>query len=362
LPKTLRSPSGRRFLELEGLIKEFFSSQVRDPEASRAIASQLLNVINNCDEITYEEEGTAEAYALLHFLDRYHRFQLIFKLLFEKKLMPMRNAGLKILDVGTGPGPSMFAASDFYNTVLSKNINGNLAFGDHPFSIDYVERSSQFRNWLHHFTEFTNYYSPTQKPWAVPYHHGTFYDFKNLEFDQESVEWFTDNEGNSNCLSHITKHRFDLIVFSNFLTTKEQTANFSTEIENCARFLKNNGLLIIVGARSSSNKYKEVYEEIEKTILSGSYSTRKITAKCYKVDIGNPKMGYSWGDEYGQRLKSLIKYFLDNLDVSVKDFIPVKAAKVLGETIQPSYKRAIEWELMVFRKKARPRTKIIKPN
>lgn len=360
LPEALRSTNGKRFLELEMLIKEFLSSRMKDPEASRAIASQLLNVLKNCDQITYEEEGTAEAYALLHFLDRYHRFQLIFSLLSEKKLMPMRRTGLKILDVGTGPGPSMFAVSDFYSAALGININKNSDFRDTPFSIDYVERSSQFRNWLHHFTEFTNYYSPTKKQWAVPYHHGTFYDFKNLEFDQRSIEWFTDDNGDSDFLRHITRHRFDLIVFSNFLTTKEQTVSFSKEIENCARFLRNNGLLIVVGAKSCSKKYKEVYEEIEKTILSGRYSTRKYTARCFKVDIDNSTMGYSWHDAHGQRLKSIIKHFLDALDVTAKDSIPMEVSKTLSDAIQPNYKRAIEWELMVFRKKTRPRTKAFK--
>jgi len=342
------------------MIKEYLSFRMKEPGASRAIASQLLNVLKHCDQITYEDEGTAEAYALLHFLDRYHRFQLIFNLLFEKKLMPMRSTGLNILDVGTGPGPSMFAVSDFYSNSLGIKLNRNSVFREIQFSIDYVERSSQFRNWLHHFTEFANYYSPTQKQWAVPHHHGTFYDFKNLEFDQRSIEWFTGDNGGSDFVNHITRHRFDLVVFSNFLTTKEQTVSFSKEIENCARFLRNNGLLIVVGAKSSSKKYNDVYKEIEKIVLSGNYSTRKYTAICYKVDIGNSTMSYSWRDAHGQRLKSIIKHFLYDLDVAAKDSIPVEVFKILNNTIQHNYERAIEWDLMVFRKKARPRMKAIK--
>lgn len=355
---TLRSASGRRFLELESLLTEFLIMRLNDnPEFAKSIACQLLNVLKHCDQITYEEPGTAEAYALLHFLDRYHRFQLIFDSLHQTKLMPLRSDEVRILDVGTGPGPSMFAVSDFYSNALPKKLNEDSIRKQVGFSIDYVERSYQFRSWLHHFTEFVNYYCPTQVPWLVPFHHGTFHDFQNLEFNQKKVSWEQDDDGDQIPYHYVRKHRFDLIVFSNFLTTKEQTAAFSKEIEDCARYLRNNGILVVVGAKSSSKKYKEVYEEIEKTIISGRYSNRKLVARCQRVTLTDTVMGYSWRDDYGERLKALTKSVLDTLEAHAGDSIPREAVDLLRNSVQPCYSRPIEWELLVFRKKARPRNR-----
>jgi SAM-dependent methyltransferase len=342
----LRTVQGRRFLELESLLSEFLVGRLENnPELCKSVAKQLLNVLKHCDQITYEEPGTAEAYVLLHFLDRYHRFQLIFDSLHKNRLMPLRGDGIRILDVGTGPGPSMFAVSDFYSITATREptntrINKGLAF-----SIDYVERSYQFRSWLHHFTEFVNYNCPTQALWRVPFHHGTFFDFQNLEF---------------NPIRSVRKHPFDLIVFSNFLTTKEQAAAFSKEIENCARHLRNNGILLVVGAKSSAQKYKEVYEEIDKIIVSGIYSNRKQVARCDRVEIADRVMGYSWHDCYGERLKALTKCVVDILQVQAGDSLPTEASDLLRKSIHPEYSRAIEWELLVFRKEARPRQKALK--
>lgn len=361
--KTLWSVDGQRFLELESLLREFLLLRLNgDPEFAKSVASQLLNVLKHCDHITYEEPGTAEAYALLHFLDRYHRFQLIFESLQRNKLMPMRSDGVKILDVGTGPGPSMYAVSDFYSNALPKRPNKAQIHEQPAFSIDYVERSHEFRNWLHQFTEFANYYSPTQNPWFVPFHHGTFGDFQDLEFNQKKVSWEQDDDGERIPIHYIRKHRFDLIVFSNFLTTKEQTVAFSREIENCARYLRNNGILVVVGAKSSVRKYKEVYEEVERTVVSGHYSNRNLIAQCHRVQITESVMGYSWKDSYGKRLKALTKSVLDTLHVHAEEFIAKEADDLMRNAVQPEYSRAIEWEVLVFRKKARPRKKAPNPS
>ncbi|NMF90990.1 hypothetical protein [Aromatoleum petrolei] len=266
------------------------------------------------------------------------------------------------MDVGTGPGPSMYAVSDFYSNTLPKRQNEDSIREQAGFSIDYVERSYQFRNWLHHFTEFVNYYCPTQIPWLVPFHHGTFDDFQNLEFNQTEIRLERDDDGEQVPFHYVRRHRFDLIVFSNFLTTKEQTAAFSKEIENCARYLRNDGILVVVGAKSSSKKYKEVYGEIEKTIVLGRYSNRKLVARCQRVMLSDSVMGYSWKDGYGERLKALTKSVFDALQAHAGDVIPKEAADLLRNSVQPEYSRPIEWELLVFRKKARPRQQTPNPS
>lgn len=356
-----RSQNGRRFLELNYLLKDFLTSYIKnDSEYASLIASQLLNVLKHCDEITYEEQGTAEAYALLHFLDRYHRFQIIFDNLNSHHIMPIKSKRIDILDVGTGPGPSMYAISDFYTNLHKVSAAQRLTDDSDKLSIDYVERSRRFRNWLHHFTEHVNYYCPSQKPWKVPFHHGTFHDFEGLEFNQRITFNDQDDDGEFVTRSYIEKHRFDVIIFSNFLTTKEQVVNYSDELRNCVRFLRNNGILVIVGAKSQSAKYNAIYEEISQVILSENYSNWKFIAKCEKLVFENSTMGYSWSDCYGTTIKELIKDIYGKLQINNASSIPLEMVKILNDTIQPSYSRPIEWEVHVFRKKARMRK--IKPN
>lgn len=357
----LRSQRGRRFLELHYLLRDFLSSRVRsDTENSNHIASQLLNVLNRCDEITYEEQGTAEAYALIHFLDRYHRFQIIFDTLYANKIMPIKTRKIDILDIGTGPGPSMYAISDFYTSLHEVSSTQRSAKDNDVFSIDYVERSREFRNWLHHFTEHVNYYCPTKKPWKVPFHHGTFDEFKGLKFNRHETYYDQDDDGELITRSYIEKYRFDVVIFSNFLTTKEQVVSYSNEIKDCVRFLRNKGILIVVGATSSKSKYSEVYDEISKAILSENYSNGKFIAKCEKVDFTGSIMGYSWGDCYGKKLKELLKEIYQTLQVSSQSSIPPEMVKRLNLTLEPGYSSRIEWEVHVFRKSARPRRKINK--
>lgn len=107
-----------KFLEIANRLESFIISNVlEDSDRAKVIALRLEDVLHNCDEITYDEEGSAEAYAILHFLDRYHRFQLIFIKMLELDLLTIKRSRIDNLDVGTGPAPALFALSDMYSLI-----------------------------------------------------------------------------------------------------------------------------------------------------------------------------------------------------------------------------------------------------
>ena len=339
-----------RFIELASLLKDFLNGIYEEPELICEISCQLENVLKNCDSISYNERGASEAYAIVHFLDRFHRFQLIYRALDEQKIMPMPKRKIDILDVGTGPGPSMFALSDFY-----KNKIEELNIENMSFNIDYVERSESFRNWLHHFTEYVNAYTLSKKKWDVPYHHGSFLDFKDLEFNQSQAHFNDWGDGRTYVKYYVKKYRFDLIIFSNFLTTKEQVNNFSEEIIKCMQFLRNKGRFIVVGARSSSEKYKEVYDAISEILLKENFNNWKFVAGCRKTKINPHIFSYSWSDVYGTELKSVIRQFNEKIQLIKDNPISSDIKKKLDRTIEPSYDKNIEWEVHIFTKYAKPR-------
>jgi SAM-dependent methyltransferase len=361
-PLMLRTPAGKRFEELGSLVEGYLLDQMsRYPEVGREMAFQLLNVLKNCDTITYNEPGTGNAYALLHFLDRYHRFQLTFDLLAHHRLMPLKQRDIDVLDIGTGPGPSMFALSDFYCERFGY-VDLSRVHRERPhFRIDYVERSIEFRHWLHGFTEYANSYAPTGRYWYVPYHHGTFGDFSAIEFDEEMTSSDQDEDGYYHPTSYIRRHRFDLVIVSNFLTTRPQVLHFQKELRDCARFLRHNGILLVVGATATSEKYKHIYDTISEIILGQGYGSRKFIAWCERVNLEPHVLSYRWGDPYGEQLKKHIGAVYRVLQAKHPEIVPDEAARILSASVEPDYNRTNAWQILVFRKNARPRPQNRRP-
>ena len=70
----------------------------------------------------------------------------------EKGTFPIRET-INVMDVGTGPGPSMFALSDMIlliNLYLGEKGSGR---GISYINLDYAEQSEGFRQFMHHATE-----------------------------------------------------------------------------------------------------------------------------------------------------------------------------------------------------------------
>ena len=72
----------KNFALMQEVVTEYleraFEGSWEDVDMQALICRQIPTVLSRCDEITYNEPGVPEAYILIHFLDRYHRFQLIF--------------------------------------------------------------------------------------------------------------------------------------------------------------------------------------------------------------------------------------------------------------------------------------------
>lgn len=68
-------------------------------------------------------------------------------------------------------------------------------------------------------------------------------------------------------------------------------------------------------------------------------------------------MGYSWNDPYGEKVKELIGAVYGILQTFDEVSMSQEIIEVLEKTIQPSYIRPIEWEVHIFRKRARMRKK-----
>ncbi|MBV7509619.1 hypothetical protein KW850_31350 [Bacillus sp. sid0103] len=318
-------------------------------ESAEEVAVRLDDVMKNCDEITYDESGAAEAYAILHFLDRYHRFQLIYKKMIELNVFPIRKI-LTNMDVGTGPAPALFALSDIYTLIKDYCIEKNL---NSPEQIEnqYVEKSQGFRNWLHHFTEYANYIEGENVFYNVPYHHGKFNDFKGIDFNREYSYWDYDDDGDQYVARSIDKTRNNLVIFSNFLTNNDTVEKFSNELYNSALFLRNKGILLVVGARSTSDKYREVYTKLDKIISEGKYTNNRFIGNCRRINLENHTMSYRYNTPEGERMKVFLKEVLSRFDeLGVINQIPQAVLKMLQKAVKEEYDYEVPWEVHLYKR------------
>jgi hypothetical protein len=151
------------------------------------------------------------------------------------------------------------------------------------------------------------------------------------------------------------KHRYDVITFSNFLTTRAQVIQFKQELQTCARFLRHRGILLVIGAKDSSSKYKQVYQAVSDVVLGANYSSSKLIAWCESTELEPRVLGYRWNDPYGERLKKQLQSVYEVVHSRHAELIPPAAATILEASIKPGYDKPIEWQVIVFRKHARPR-------
>jgi len=208
---------------------------------------------------------------------------------------------------------------------------------------------------LHHFTEYANFKDESLAQWKVPYHHGTFYDFEEIDFNQLYVFQDIDDDGDYILRRHRVKHRFDMVIFSNFLTEESQVERLKPQLYNCIKYLRNNGILIVVGARAVSEKYSKAYEELNKFIQTSKYSNWKFVASCKKIDIEQGAFNYFWSDFYGIRLKELIRVFVEKVEHGPSNPMSDYMKMRLEDTIQTSYDKEIRWEVTVFKKTSKIR-------
>ena len=238
------------------------------------MASQLLNVLKNCDTITYNEPGTGDAYALLHFLDRYHRFQLTFDLLAHHGLMPLRQGNIDVLDIGTGPGPSMFAISDFYCDRFG--YAELIAHASRASTLGSIMWSRVSSSGIGYITSPNTPISMLQQEGDVPSTMGplVILAINSMKRGTPGIRTMTATTD----LSYIRRHRFDLVIFSNFLTTRRQVLHFQRELRDCARFLRKNGILLVVGATATSAEVPNISTTPSRGSSLGKGKSRKFIA------------------------------------------------------------------------------------
>jgi len=327
----------------------------------KEIYAHTWDVLNNCDNIEFNE-GEVETYGLLHFLDRYHRFQMIFGRIFARGFFPTPNYPIDVLDIGCGPAPSLFALNDFINILkMFGSLYGNKKLSNLAINLEYLERSKAFLNWISRYQELLN--TRVDRDYVIPFHNGSFEEFEGVDFRKakgdyrqwliDKIEedfWHAGEEINADLyVNHIEtewkhKFRYNIIIMSNFLTDKGDIDRFEREIVSAVYALRNYGILVIVSG--ATPKYEEIISKLNALILKRKYDTKK-AAGGLKLALKREKMYHNLRDPYGETLLNMIKRYMARNEF--EKLCHPSAKKLFERVLEKGHMN--RWYLTVFQKR-----------
>jgi hypothetical protein len=323
-----------------------------DKEACEIFASNLPQVIKECNEKIYESPLMPHSYAFVHLLERYRRFWGILTELTKAKILPLNDNIINILDIGTGPAPTLYAISDYYEALLRyADIVKCREIAIPELRLESVESSREVLPFMHMFSELSFRRGPF---------HVTFSDFQGLnladhrsQLKERRTREIADEDDTSEYLAKKWIHeyepwwkrifRYNLCVLSYFLTKPETVTKFEKELKALFKDLPNGGTVIVIGGTGPN--YPRIYEMVE--VLAEN-------AGITDVNWIPRSLSCTYGDIYSDRIKNLYNLVWRRLESEcsnmqkIRDSLP-RSAKDLWDPGTP-YKGPREFGLRVFRK------------
>ena len=260
---------------LRRLLDEYVQTREDALEAWTAVPA----VVRSCNEPeTYCLPHSESAYAWLHLLDRYVRTWLALEQLLEQCLLPMGSQGVRVLDVGTGPGPSAFATHDFFAAMVEYGRESGDDRWHQPPDVTCVEYSVAMSRFCHLLAEYLAMQGAPRSILAMCSHipdvrslHPTK-DRRQLnerlrnKYDEDYYEhlgvWHSTPRYTSEEANHLanTRHRYRLFTFSNFLTQPEDVDYYHPHLVEILTDARPGSVLLVIGA--TSGDYPRIYSEV----------------------------------------------------------------------------------------------------
>ena len=292
----------KRFDALAIALRETLQKQVQTASDAQAVWQAAPAVLSKCnDPTTYTLRNAEIAYSWLHLLDRYVRTWLALEHVLRDRLLPMGRYGARVLDVGTGPGPSAFATHDFYTAMEDYARIVNSASWRQPPNVTCVEPAPGMNHIRHDIAERLALIHGSQSILAMT---GELHDFstilptqerRQLEdslrnqydeyYDEERQEWhadpvYTPQEANYEANAY---RCYRLFTFSNFLTTIDTVSTFQENIEDILADAHAGSVLLMIGAKGGS--YPAIQERIAGLAYASGFRRRNVAVAVKSADV-----------------------------------------------------------------------------
>jgi ribosomal protein RSM22 (predicted rRNA methylase) len=243
------------------------------------VARSLPEALRNCDALSFSQISEAVAYAGLHLLDRYGRVMQVLEHLMQIGRLPIRRVGLKVLEVGSGPAPALYAVRDFYSMLREWPGRGSTEIADIQFA-DSLERGEAWDRVLHHVSEqLMVVRGDIQGASGLPFRR-SINDFSGFDTQLRhhqavalhAQQLFRDSDWADEPISLKAAFRmayqnggsapsaYDLVFMCNFLTQTAMTQQFGDELKKISRALTPGGVLVVMGG--TGRQYPAIYEEV----------------------------------------------------------------------------------------------------
>ena len=329
------------FDAVSNALQVLLKNRVKTREEARDLWAAVPAVMSHCNESDIDcMPGYAPAYGWLHFLERYIRTWLALQQLVNQNILPMGKEGVRALDVGTGPGPSVFATHDFYAAMVKyAEYSGNELWRQPP-RLKCVELFGAMNHFRHHLAEILFDQGAPESVLAIC---GNIPDFKsihpaqerkNLEdhlrnehedyYDESLDEWhseqlYTPEEANYIANKH---HRYRLFTLSNFLTELSKVECHRQNLTDILTDAQPGSVLLVIGG-----DYPDVYEEVAALAKVTGFSRHAEDLRVSISDVGMNDIIYREGLRFYRQLKNIAQ---DLPDKNIAKDLPCKEfAKLL---------------------------------
>ena len=259
------------------MLEDYLLSCLRDERSALEFFNRIPDVYERCNQDIYERPMVAEAYAYIHMASRYCNWWDTFAELFTAGWLPMRESGLRVLDVGAGPGPATYALLDF-----SRALNQAVLDLDDPDfqglrtprpDVVMVESSRAMSHFVHRLSEerklegpygasFDDFYRlrlvRTREMNAEIRRSLTSQIMDELDVGPDGAEWILREE---NPRWH-EPDRYHLCLISHFLTLDTTLAQAAEALQGIKRTLPPGGVIAVIGASRRGDTYGPIYQEL----------------------------------------------------------------------------------------------------
>ncbi|TMA92173.1 MAG: hypothetical protein E6J74_20785 [Deltaproteobacteria bacterium] len=259
-----------RLSSLEVLARDltaFLQNLIRTGDDAIAFWEAVPRVISDCDnQETYELPLAPAAYSWLYLLDRYARTWYALEHLFNTACFPLARYGVNVLDIGTGPGPSVLAIGEFYKHLSAFGTVMQESAFEQPCRLTEVELSWLNNSFRGHFREFArrsfegltlisdlNSIDPREERRRL----------RERLLDEEV--WGANEEAQ-------LIHRYRFVVISNFITNPEKLELFEVSLRRILSDLQPGSVVLLIGG--SGGHYPKLQEAFDRLVFESGLRLR----------------------------------------------------------------------------------------
>jgi hypothetical protein len=225
--------------------------------------------------------------------------------------------GVRVLDVGTGPGPSALAIHDYYHALTQFGNENSIELLNQPTNVTCVELDQQTNSFRHHFVEYLQkhidlaFFIPdfsTVKPKKERRRlRQSLLQQEDIWYNELTDEYEYERRYRPEEVNYITQkqHRYRLIVFSNFLTTIDMVEHdFKTNLADLFDDANAGTTILVLGA--GDNNYQKIYESVDRLAESCGFQriiSDQVVSTNDSADV--TEIVYDTGKAIYQHLQSL---------------------------------------------------------